>query len=135
MWKLPNQFNEWQIEPKTNVQQVLCTHLADGTSTLPCSDTYGGSSAGSEPETQIIQTTAYQLAPELLAWVSIHAAANMWLHPYGNTKDGACERSVDHDHQVCLIIGYLKQHTGLFGEWCSEIVLQLYKNNSEIRLR
>lgn len=73
----------------------------DGTSTLPCSDTYGGSSAASEPETQAVQAAADQRAPQLDGWISNHCAANMWLHPFGNSVEGSndCAISPDHDHQ------------------------------------
>ena len=74
--------------------------LADGTSTSPCSDTYGGASPASAIETQVIQARADELGPTLRGFVSVHTAAWMWLHPLGNTLDGDCEVSADYDHQV-----------------------------------
>jgi len=58
-----------------------------GTSTNPCSDLYGGPSAGSAIETQNVQNTLNQLASSdnVIAVVSYHAYANMWLHAYGYT--------------------------------------------------
>ena len=76
--------------------------LADGTSTSPCSDTYGGPSPASAPETRTIQDRANELGPNLRAFITTHTAANMYLHPFGNTLDGNCEYSADHDHQVRL---------------------------------
>ena len=52
------------------------------------------------------------MGPILDGWVSIHSAANMWLHPYGNSEadSDACERSADHDHQVSCLFLKLKMN-------------------------
>jgi carboxypeptidase A2 len=56
-----------------------------GTSTLPCSDTYGGPSAGSAIETQNVQNKLQELGSNVHGAISYHAYANMWLHAYGYT--------------------------------------------------
>jgi len=77
--------------------------LAEGTSDAPCSNLYCGTSPASEPETQIIQTELFRLAPNLKAVLTIHSYGNMWLFPWGYTVDHAgevCQRSSDHDDMV-----------------------------------
>jgi len=62
-----------------------------GSSGSPCSDTYRGTSGGSEPETQAIQNKARALGSRVLTWVSVHTAANMWLSAYGYADEfGNC---------------------------------------------
>ena len=58
-----------------------------GTSTNPCSDTYGGPSAGSAIETQNVQNKLNELASfdNLYGVISYHAYARMWLTAYGYT--------------------------------------------------
>ena len=75
-------------------------HAADGTSTLPCSHIYAGPSAASEPETLVIQHRMMEMADRLLALVTVHTFAQMWLHPVGSTTDGKCDESEDNDEQV-----------------------------------
>ena len=81
----------------------LCNSLlitADGTSDNPCSGNYHGGSPASQPETQVIQTELVRLGPGLTVVVSVHTAAQMWLHPVGYTDNGTCARAVDHDALV-----------------------------------
>ena len=56
----------------------------DGTSTDPCSNVYHGAEAASEPETKAHQKEANRLAPNLVAWLTVHTAAQMWIFPYGH---------------------------------------------------
>ncbi|CAD5113112.1 DgyrCDS2302 [Dimorphilus gyrociliatus] len=69
----------------------------DGTSTNPCSETYGGSSAASEVETQALQNYAQRVGDSVIVWTSIHTAAQIILHPFGHTENGICVRAEDHD--------------------------------------
>ena len=76
-----------------------------GTSDSECSDTYGGPSAGSAPETQIIQDEVKSRSSDIFAFVSIHCAAEMWLHSWGQaTVPGGnqCDISEHEDHLVRL---------------------------------
>ena len=74
-----------------------------GSSDDPCSTNYAGSGAASEPETQAVQDEAIRLAPRLLAFVTLHSAAEMWLHPWGHVdEDGECAYADDEDWLVCI---------------------------------
>jgi carboxypeptidase T len=52
-----------------------------GSSNDPCSDTYRGVSAGSEPETQAIKNFCLQIHPKIA--FSTHSVAGRYLNPYG----------------------------------------------------
>ena len=78
--------------------------LADGSSSLPCSQIYRGSGPASEPETRVVQQLILDLAPRLRALTSLHSFAQMWLHPVGTTTNGECDISEDYDHQVPLTV-------------------------------
>ncbi|MBK8551177.1 MAG: immune inhibitor A [Ignavibacteria bacterium] len=54
-----------------------------GSSNNPCSDTYRGPSAGSEPEVQAIKNFIDQIRPEIS--FSFHSVAGRYLNPYGYT--------------------------------------------------
>ena len=54
-----------------------------GSSNNPCSDTYRGPSAGSEPEVQAIKNFIDQVRPEIS--FSFHSVAGRYLNPYGYT--------------------------------------------------
>lgn len=54
-----------------------------GASPLPCSETYAGSGANSEPETQAIIAAINAKAGEWDAYLSLHTYGNYWLSPYG----------------------------------------------------
>ena len=59
---------------------------------------YGGASPASAVETQVIQARTNELADRLHAFVTVHTAAYMWLHPLGNTDEtGACDYAETHD--------------------------------------
>lgn len=55
--------------------------LNSGSSNDPCSETYRGLSAGSEPETQAIMTFINQVRPKIA--FSMHSVAGRYLNPYG----------------------------------------------------
>jgi len=57
--------------------------LNSGSSPDPCSDTYRGPSAASEPETQAIKNFVLQIRPEI--GFSVHSVAGRYLNPYGYT--------------------------------------------------
>jgi hypothetical protein len=100
-----------------------------GTSTLPCSDTYGGPSAGSAIETQNVQNKLNSLN-NLHGIVSYHAYANMWLHAYGYTTVAggstcALSSSFNAVNRVALAARNAIQSTGgqswTYGPVCSVI--------------
>uniref|UniRef100_A0A8R1DND6 Zinc carboxypeptidase A 1 n=1 Tax=Caenorhabditis japonica TaxID=281687 RepID=A0A8R1DND6_CAEJA len=55
-----------------------------GSSSDPCHDTYHGTSAFSEPESQAVRDFLEQNTPE--AFISLHSYSQMWLIPYGHRK-------------------------------------------------
>jgi len=55
-----------------------------GSSTLPCSDTYRGSSAGSELETQTLQNAAVRFGSTLVTSIHFHTYGPYWLIPWGS---------------------------------------------------
>jgi len=55
-----------------------------GSSALPCSDTYHGSSAGSELETQALQAAAVNLGSTLVTSIHFHTYGPYWLIPWGS---------------------------------------------------
>lgn len=77
-----------------------------GASTNACSETFRGSSAGSEPETQNVQTQARQLGPSLATSIHMHTYGQYWLIPWGSYANGgpgpACNIADDHDDMMLL---------------------------------
>ena len=61
--------------------------LNSGSSNDPCSDTYRGPSAGSEPETQAIKNFTNTIRPKIA--FSTHSVAGSYLNPYGYTDTAA----------------------------------------------
>jgi len=61
--------------------------LNSGSSNDPCSDTYRGLSAGSEPETQAIKNFTNSIRPKIA--FSNHSVAGRYLNPYGYTDTSA----------------------------------------------
>ena len=57
----------------------------DGSSDWPCSDTYAGDFAFSEPETQHVRDSVLALSP--IALVSFHSFMQLWLSPWGYTDE------------------------------------------------
>ncbi|CAD5125413.1 DgyrCDS13644 [Dimorphilus gyrociliatus] len=78
----------------------------DGTSSNPCSDTYGGSAAASELETKAVADTVSKYGSRIVAWNTIHTTAQMILHPYGYTENGICYRADDHDDMFRVANAY-----------------------------
>ncbi|CAD5120616.1 DgyrCDS9173 [Dimorphilus gyrociliatus] len=69
-----------------------------GSSTNPCSTTYRGTSAGSEPETKAVQTKALAIGSRVLSWVSVHTSGNMWLSAFGYLEpSGVCGEPTDYN--------------------------------------
>jgi len=68
-----------------------------GAATNPCSETYRGVSAGSEPETIVTQGALRQLGSTFLFSMHIHTYGHLWLIPWGSvTNTGACNFAADH---------------------------------------
>uniref|UniRef100_A0A0N5AFM3 Zinc carboxypeptidase A 1 n=1 Tax=Syphacia muris TaxID=451379 RepID=A0A0N5AFM3_9BILA len=72
-----------------------CKFSATGSSTDPCHETYHGTSAFSEPESQAVRDFLQELKPE--AFLTLHSYSQMWLIPYGHRK-----RSYPQDYSTAL---------------------------------
>jgi len=59
----------------------------EGSSQLPCSDTYCGASAFSEVETAAARDFLQVLSPMCNLFISIHSYSQFWLLPWGGTRD------------------------------------------------
>ncbi|ESN98862.1 hypothetical protein HELRODRAFT_107038 [Helobdella robusta] len=68
-----------------------------GASSDPCSETYRGSSAASEPETQALQKQMKTLGSNIIEIISLHAYGQYWLIPYGyiDNATNACYAAPD----------------------------------------
>jgi carboxypeptidase A2 len=74
-----------------------------GAATNPCSETYRGASAGSEPETAVIQAALRSRGPSLLFSMHIHTYGQLWLIPWGSvTSSGACNIASDHNAMMVI---------------------------------
>jgi len=86
LWRKNRQPNSGSVCVGTDLNRNFDANWRfSGTSTSPCSDTYGGSAPASGVETAIVQNTLQSLSGELYGVVSYHAYARMWLHAYGYT--------------------------------------------------
>jgi len=67
-----------------------------GASTSFCSETYRGSSAASEVETQVVQAALLSRGASLLVSIHFHTYGHLWLMPWGSTNtDGSCNYAND----------------------------------------
>ncbi|CAD5116373.1 DgyrCDS5270 [Dimorphilus gyrociliatus] len=90
--------------------------LNDGTSTNPCSDTYGGSSAASEVETQAVQNYLRNIGSNIISLTTIHTTAQMILIPYGHTDaNGECAYPSDHQDQLAAANAFADGIENTFG--------------------
>ena len=76
------------------VTTVLVTSIIDrrffpeaGASSNPCSETYAGPRAFSEPETQAMASYLFARRSQVKVYVSFHAYSQMWLTPWGYTSN------------------------------------------------
>ena len=78
----------------------------DGASHDPCTETYCGPSAGSEPETKAVSAELNRIGSSAVAKVSLHSFGQKLLIPWGNHVGYVgtiCERAEDYDELVCAI--------------------------------
>lgn len=59
----------------------------NGASTNPCSETYAGPKAFSEPETMNMANHMWRHRQRLMAYVALHSYSQLWLTPWGYTSD------------------------------------------------
>jgi hypothetical protein len=85
---------------------------------VPCSETYRGASAGSEPETQILQNEARRLGPLLATSIHLHTYGQLWLIPWGSyADDGATCNFADDDAEMVCFVSRKLSTTQLL-TWC-----------------
>lgn len=74
-----------------------------GTSTSPCSETYGGTGPASEVETQNLQNELSRVGSTLHTSVHIHTYAQLWLIPWGSVDIlGNCNFADDHAEMLVV---------------------------------
>ncbi|XP_023315913.1 carboxypeptidase B-like [Trichogramma pretiosum] len=61
--------------------------LGAGTSSVPCSNTYAGPYAFSEPETRALRDFVLAHKNDIKAYLSLHSFGQYMLHPWGYTSD------------------------------------------------
>lgn len=66
---------------------ILSQLLDGGASSLPCSDTYGGSAAFSEIETKSMSEYIATISDKFYAYISFHSFTQLLLIPYGHTSE------------------------------------------------
>jgi len=74
-----------------------------GASTAPCSETYRGSSAGSEVETQAWQNALDARRASLMLTIHFHTYGQLWLMPWGSVlPSGACNYATDNAEMLVI---------------------------------
>jgi len=74
-----------------------------GAATTPCSETYRGSSAGSEPETVAVQNFLQARQGTLLFSIHFHTYGQLWLMPWGSTlANGQCNYATDNAEMLVV---------------------------------
>jgi len=67
-----------------------------GAATTPCSETFRGASAASEPETQAVQAYILARASTLMLTIHFHTYGHLWLQPWGSVNpDQSCNYAAD----------------------------------------
>ncbi|EFX75601.1 hypothetical protein DAPPUDRAFT_306729 [Daphnia pulex] len=61
--------------------------LTGGSSRNPCSDTFAGSKAFSEPESRALRDLVLANKDDLAMYISLHAYSQMWLLPWGHKEE------------------------------------------------
>lgn len=57
-----------------------------GASSMPCSETFAGPRAFSEPETQAIASYLRRNKDLVRVYISLHSYSQLWLYPWGHTR-------------------------------------------------
>lgn len=97
-----------------------------GTSTNPCSDTFGGSGPASEPETKALQDILVSLGSELIISIHLHTYSQFWLIPWGSVLAGGSCEFADDDALMMVVANAAADatqnthgSTWLRGNWCT----------------
>lgn len=74
-----------------------------GTSTVPCSETFGGAGPASEVEVQAAQAALVSLGSNLVTSIHLHTYAQYWLIPWGSVNVlEECNLADDHDELMVV---------------------------------
>lgn len=74
-----------------------------GTSTSPCTDTYGGPSPASEPETQAVQQALSDRGSNLIVTFHFHTYGHYYLMPWGSVLSGGECNYAEDDAEMMVI--------------------------------
>jgi carboxypeptidase A2 len=75
-----------------------------GSSASPCSETFRGAAAGSEPETQVLQNEALRLGSSLATSIHFHTYGQYWLIPWGSyAADGRTCNIAPDDAEMMVV--------------------------------
>lgn len=87
MWR-KNRRGYFRICRGTDLNRNFRFHWREGGSSgNPCSDTYAGSEAFSEPETKAISEYLLKRKGKFIAFLAVHSYSQLWLTPWGYTSD------------------------------------------------
>ena len=86
------------------VHHTLLCFLEPGASDDPCSGTFRGPSAASEPEIQAVSQVITEESAHIVALVTIHTAGQYWLLPWGiGDEEENCLYPDDYDDLVNIL--------------------------------
>lgn len=70
--------------------------LSGGSSTQPCSDTYAGARAFSEPETKALADFYRTIAANITGYIDFHSYSQLLMYPYSTTAAGRISNEQEH---------------------------------------
>jgi carboxypeptidase A len=96
MWRktrMPSSEFCWGADPNRNFGHLWMT---GGASDNPCSDTYAGHKAFSEPETKALADFYLTIEKNIVAYVDFHSFSQLLMYPYGSTQGGRINNEQEH---------------------------------------
>ena len=75
----------------------------EGASPVPCSDTYYGPSAASEPEVQAVQDYVCGHNDSIVLYINFHSYSQLWLSPWGYTSDLPTDYTLQNDGSAAAV--------------------------------
>jgi len=83
----------WGADPNRNFGYKWMT---GGASSNPCSDTFAGSEAFSEPETKALADFYSTIAKNITAYIDFHSFSQLLMYPYGTENGGRISNEQEH---------------------------------------
>jgi carboxypeptidase A2 len=104
LWRKNRSPNDGAACMGTDLNRNFDEHWGNaGSSALACSETYHGPTAGSEPETQALQSEAVRLGSSLITSIHMHTYGQYWLIPWGSyAADGTTCNIADDDAEMMV---------------------------------